>query len=188
MYAAPFCSQEEAVPDPDVDAAKCAIQWLDSKSLFPSSLRSLAFPEESLPVLRNQPAKRPSEGSNGVLSPPPKRKTQETTGTADGGGDETPVPKRATESVSTFCQSMGLTAPKYVITRAPTGNCIFNGYPDFGDDEDSFDFPEGLGRVEGVAGKDNTKLRMAEQLLPYILKMYRERMGDHDSYLAASRR
>lgn len=123
-----------------------------------------------------------------MLSPPPKRKIQETTGTADGAGYDVPAPKRATERVSTLCQSMGLTAPKYVITRAPTGNCIFNGYPDFGDDEYSFDFPEGLGHVEGVAGRDNTKLRMAEQLLPCIMKIYQERMGDHDSYLAAPRR
>jgi hypothetical protein len=172
------------VPDALVDAAKCAIDWLDKRSLLSSDLRGFAFPKDTLPVLQDQPVKRPSEGSNGVLSPPPKRKTKGTTGIVDVEDDSLP----ATQRVSMLCQSMSLKAPTYVLTHAdPSIPFIYNGHPDFGDDEDSFDLPEGLGQITGVTGKDGAKREMAEQLLPHLLRMYRERTADYASHLVSIR-
>lgn len=178
MYALPP-AVIRPVPNVLLDAAKCAIDWLDKKSLLPSNLRYFAFPQGTLPVLQSQPAKLSSEDTNGVLLPPPKRKAKGTTGTVDVNDDSLP----ATQRVSTLCQSMGLTAPSYKLTHADSSlNYLYDGYPDFGDDEDSFNLPEGLGRITGVCGKDMAKQEMAEQLLPHLLSMYRERMADWESH------
>lgn len=129
--------------------------------------------------MQSQSAKRPSEGTNDVLSPPPKRKTKGTNGTVDVEDDNLP----ATQRVSVLCQSMSLRAPSYRVTPAdPRVNYVFNGYPDFGDDEDSFGFPEGLGQITNVCGKDAAKQEIAEKLLPHLLKMYRERTAQYEPY------
>lgn len=165
-----------------VDAAQCAIDWLDKKFLLPSYLREEAFPQSSLPATgplpilesQPQPIKRPSESTNGVISPPPKRKTKGTNGSVDVEDESLP----ATQRVQTLCHKLGLKAPRYDLTSAdPRVNYLFNGYPDFGDDED--DFPEGLGRVTGVAGKENARQEIAELVLAHLRKLYRERAAQH---------
>lgn len=168
----------ETLPNAPVDAARCAIDWLIKKSLMPSNLRDVAFPKKHLsvarvfPELQSQPEKRPNEGTNGVLSPPPKRKTKGTNGAVDVDDDRLP----ATQRVQTLCHSMGLKAPRYELTPTdPRVNYIFDGHPDFGDDGDNF--PEDLGRVTGVDGKDNAKQQIAERLLAHLRGMHQERMA-----------
>lgn len=176
------CIPSDAVTDNRLDAAKCAIDWLDKKFLLPSYLREEAFPPSSspaagplpIPESQPQPIKRPSESTNGVLSPPLKRKIKGTNGTVDVEDENLP----ATQRVQALCHSMGLNAPRYDLTPAdPRVNYLFNGYPDFGDDED--DFPEDLGRVTAVAGKENARQEIAEQVLTYLRKLYRERAAQH---------
>lgn len=170
MYAVPP-GLIETVPDACADAAKCAIDWLVKQSLMPSNMQDVAFSKNALPVLQSQPEQRPNEWTNGVLSsPPPKRKTKGTTGAV--GVDDNSIP--ATQRVQTLCHSLGLKAPRYELTPTdPRVNHVFDGRPDFGDDCDGF--PEDLGRVTGVAGKDDARQQIAEQLLAYLRGMYRER-------------
>lgn len=176
------CFPGEATINIRVDAAQCAIDWLDKKFLLPSYLRDEAFPQGSLPAAgplpilesQPQPIKRPSESTNGVISPPPKRKTKGTNGAVDVEDENLP----ATQRVQTLCHKLGLNAPRYVLTSADSRvNYLFNGHPDFGDDED--DFPEGLGRVTGVAGKENARQEIAELVLTYLRKLYQERAAQH---------
>lgn len=168
----------EAVPDACIDAAKCAIDWLIQQSLMPSNLRDVTFSKKlpsarALPERQGQPAKRPNEGTNGVLSPPPKRQTKGTNGAADADDDSVP----ATQRVHNLCQSMGLNPPRYELTVAdPRANFVFDGYPDFGDDSDSL--PEGLGRITGVAGRDNAKQEIAEKLLVHLREMHQKRAAE----------
>lgn len=168
--------------DNRLDAAKCAIDWLDKKFLLPSYLREEAFPQSSspaagplpIPESQPQPIKRPSESTNGVLSPPLKRKTKGTNGTVDVEDEDLP----ATQRVQALCHRMGLNAPRYDLTPAdPRVNYLFNGHPDFGDDE--VDFPEGLGRVTRVAGKENARQEIAELVLAHLREVYRERAAQH---------
>ncbi|KAG8156685.1 hypothetical protein KVR01_013476 [Diaporthe batatas] len=163
-------------------AAKCAMEWLAKHGLLPPHLRLPVAPQETLAVLQSQPPKRPNEGSNGVLSPAPKRKPTGTNFTVDV-NDDSPS---AAQRVSMLCQSMGLQAPSYKLTPAHEGiNFIYNGYVDFGQDEDAFDLPEDVGQIAGVMGKDTARQDMAEQLLPHLLKMYRERCGEYASHMAS---
>jgi hypothetical protein len=165
-------------------AAKCAIDWLDQNSLLPFDTQHFATPQGTLPVLQSQPTKRSSEGTNGTVSPPPKRKAKGTAGVVDVNDESLP----ATQRVSTLCQRMGLTAPSYKITHSDSSlNHIYDGYADFGDDEDSIGLPEGLGRVTGACGKHMAKQMMAEQVLPHILSMYRVRTADYESHSESTR-
>ncbi|KAI3400926.1 hypothetical protein diail_1133 [Diaporthe ilicicola] len=141
----------------------------------------VAFPKNHLPtprplpVLQSQPAKRPNEGTDGGLTPAPKRKPKGTTGVVDVNDESLP----ATQRVQTLCHSMGLKAPKYVLTNAdPRANYVFDGYPDFGDDADRF--PEDLGHITCVAGRDNAKHQIAELLVEHLLKMHQERLGRYE--------
>lgn len=159
-------------------AAKYAIDWLIQQSLMPSNLRDVTFLKQvpsarALHDLQGQPEKRPSEGTNGVLSPPPKRQTQGTNGAVD--VDDNSL--SATQRVHDLCQSMGLKPPRYELTLAdPRVNYVFDGYPDFGDDADSF--PEDLGRITGVAGRDNAKQEIAEKVLPCLRDMHQNRAAE----------
>ncbi|POS80127.1 hypothetical protein DHEL01_v201463 [Diaporthe helianthi] len=156
-------------------AAMCAMAWLAKNDLLPPHLRNSVVPQETIPVIQGQPAKRPTEGNGGVLPPPPKRKAND---------DSLP----ATQRISMLCHKMGLRPPSYKLTPAHDGtNCIYNGYVDFAEDEDTYDLPEDVGKVTGVMGKDTAKHDMAEQLLPHILKMYRERSEDYESHMASLR-
>lgn len=172
----------EAVTYNRLDAAQCAIDWLDKKFLLPSYLREEAFPQGSLPAAgplpilesQPQPIKRPSESTNGVPSPPPKRRTKGTNGTVDIEDENLP----ATQRVQALCHSMGMKAPRYDLTSADSRvNYLFNGYPDFGDDE--HDFPEDLGRVTGIAGRENARQEIAVLVLTYLRNLYRERAAQH---------
>ncbi|KAJ0109252.1 rrna-processing protein efg1 [Diaporthe amygdali] len=162
-------------------AAKCAIDWLITQSLMPSNLQDVTSPKQQLPFPRplpiqaSQSAKRPNDGTNGVLSPPPKRKTKGTNGAVD--VDDNSLP--ATQRVTTLCHSMKLRAPTYRLTNSdPRANYIFDGYPDFGEDSD--EFPEDLGKVTGVAGKDGARQEIAELVLEHLLVMHRERTEKYE--------
>lgn len=178
MHAIPSGMIKKTVSDACIDAAKYAIDWLIKQSLMPSNLKDVTFLKNSpatraIPALQKQPEKRPNEGPNGVLSPPPKRKTNGTTGVVDVDDESLP----ATQRVQALCHRMGLNAPKYVLNPAdPRVNYVFNGYPDFGDDEGSF--PEDLGRIEGVSGRDNARQEIAEQVLAHLYGEYQERAAD----------
>lgn len=168
----------ETVPDACIDAAKNAIDWLIQQSLMPSNLRDVTFLKKvpssrAIPELQRQTEKRPNEGTNGVLSPPPKRQTKGTTGAVDADDDRIP----ATQRVHNLCQSMGLNPPRYELTLAdPRVNYVFDGYPDFGDDADSF--PEDLGRIFGVAGTNNAKQEIAEKVLVHLREMHQKRAAE----------
>ena len=150
---------------------------------MPFNLRFLAFPQQPLPEIQNESAKRPSEGTNGVVSPPPKRKAKGTTGPVDVDDDSLP----ATQRVQALFHGMGLKAPSYVLTPADERvNYIFNGHPDFGDDEDTFGFDEDLGRITRVSGRDNAKQQIAEKLLPRLLEMRQERKEFFESHLRST--
>lgn len=145
---------------------------------MPSNLRDVTFLKKSpssraLPGLQGQPEKRPNEGTNGVLSPPPKRQTKGTAGAVDADDDG----QSATKRVRDLCQSMGLNPPGYKLTPTdPRVNYVFDGYPDFGVDADSF--PEDLGRITGVAGTNNAKQEIAKKLLVHLREMYQKRAAE----------
>lgn len=182
MYVVPPRVTEH-VSNARVDAAKCALDWLDKKSLLPSHLRRMAFHQSNVPTTgplsvlqnQNQQAKRPSEVTNGVLSPPPpKRKATGTNGVVD---DDDAAGLTAIERVKNLCPKLGLRAPIPRATLAdPNVTNVFDGYPDFGDDEGSF--PEDLGRVTGVTGEANTKLAVSEKVLVYLLDLYQKREAE----------
>lgn len=72
---------------------------------------------------------------------------------------------------------MGLKAPTYVLTPAdPRVNYVFNGYPDFGDDEGTF--PEDLGRVTGVSGRDSARQEIADLVLAHLRGLHQERAAE----------
>lgn len=148
---------------------------------MPSNLQDVTFPKthlpppRPLPVLQSQPAKRPNEDTSGGLTPLPKRKTKGTAGVVYMGDDSLP----ATQRVQTLCHSMGISAPTYVLTNTdPRVNYIFDGHPDFGDDSDHF--PEDLGHITGVPGKDSAKQEIAEILLQHLMKMHQERAAEYE--------
>ncbi|KAL1871349.1 hypothetical protein Daus18300_004715 [Diaporthe australafricana] len=168
-------------------AAKCAIEWLISQSLMPSNLQDVTFPKSHLPpprplpVLQSQPAKRPNEDTNGGHTPPPKRMTKGTTGVVAVDDDSLP----ATQRVQALCHSMGLKAPSYNLTNSdPRVNYIFDGRPDFGDDSDNF--PEDLGHVTHVLGKDSAKQEIAEILLKHLMKMHQERRAEYEGFTTST--
>lgn len=168
------------VPDACVDAAKCAIEWLIQQSLMHPNLQDVAVPKvlspaQALADLQRQPEKRPNEGTNGVLSPPHKRKANGTTGTGIAEVDDENLP--ATQRVQALCHGMKLGTPTYILILAdPSVNNVFDGHPDFGDDEDSF--PEDLGRVEGVTGKEKARQEVAKKVFVHLLGMFKERMAE----------
>lgn len=165
-------------------AARCALIWLAKHDLLPPDLLCAVAPREAIPVVQSQPAKGPTEGSKAVLSPPSKRKAKGNNSSVNVYDDSLP----ATQRVSMLCQDMGLKAPSYKLTLAHDGiNCIYNGYVDFAEDEDAYNLPEDVGRITGVMGKDTARHNMAEQLLPHILKMHRERCEDYESHVASLR-
>lgn len=126
-----------------------------------------------------QPEKRSNEGDS-VPSPPPKRMAKETnTSTGIAEVDDENLP--ATQRVQALCHSMKLGAPTYILILAdPSVDNVFNGHPDFGDDEDSF--PEDLGWVEGVTGKENAKKEIAKKLLVHLLDLYQKRVAELESH------
>lgn len=128
-----------------------------------------------------QPEKRSNKGDNGVSSPPAKRVAKETTNTSTGIAEVDDEHLPATQRVQALCHVMKLGAPTYILILAdPSVNNVFDGHPDFGDDEDSF--PEDLGRVEGVTGKENAKKEIAKKVLVYLLDLYQKRVAELESH------
>lgn len=175
----------EPVSNARADAAKCALDWLDKKSLLPFHLGQMVFGQSYVPTAgpfpvlqkQSQQAKRPSEGTNGVLSPPPpppKRRAQEIPGAVDD-DDDANLP--ATDRVRNLCPKLGLKVPIYRIALTdPNITTVFDGYPDFGDDEGSI--PEDLGRVTGITGKANTKQAVSEKVLVYLVDLHHKRAAE----------
>ncbi|KAL2201362.1 hypothetical protein P885DRAFT_26122 [Corynascus similis CBS 632.67] len=126
--------------------------------------------------------------------------------TTDKNDDDVPF---ATKRVQDLCRTLGLTAPQYKITPAaftPTAtadplyftatstkalspqhnpqSAFFDGYADFGPDN-GIKVPEGIGRVNSVYGRNNTRERVAEKVLAWLVVEQRKREAEMEEFLAA---
>ncbi|KAK4245379.1 hypothetical protein C7999DRAFT_43049 [Corynascus novoguineensis] len=126
--------------------------------------------------------------------------------TTDKNDDDVPP---ATKRVQDLCRTLGFTVPQYKITPAAftptttadplsgtatgTGalslqqnpqSAFFDGYADFGPDS-GIKVPEGIGRVTSVYGRNNTRERVAEKVLVWLVAEERKREAEMEEFLAA---
>jgi len=75
----------------------------------------------------------------------------------------------ATQRVVELCRKLGFQAPVYqLVAVAGAGSGVWDGEADFG--RDALLVPAGVGRVEGVFGKQRAKEAMAEGVLGFLLR------------------
>jgi hypothetical protein len=188
-------------------AAKCCIQWLVANGHMTSEGRILTFPPRTKAKPAAQPKKQQQQPASAIAGnhtngntttitiTPQKRphpsSSEDTTNpaaTTTTPEEEEDIP--ATQRVPQLCQQLGIIAPQYRITPAittatTTSECHFDGYPDFG--ADSVKVPDGLGRVANVYGKKNTRERIAEEVLAWLVAEEQRRGAELAGLLALTR-
>ncbi|GAB1320600.1 hypothetical protein MFIFM68171_10810 [Madurella fahalii] len=182
-------------------AAKCCVEWLVARDYMHLDGEKAVFP-----IFKNIRKSAAAQPSAPPPPPPPPPPTSKTNGTAtpsqQAGGGKMPKPAHdhaaatttsnraaadvydddipATQRVNEMCRRLRIVAPQYKITASDKQNC-FRGYPDFGND--SVMMPEGLGKVDGIYGKEATRGMIAEHVLAWLLEEEKRRKNDEDEVL-----
>lgn len=189
-------------------AAKCAIEWLRTQELMPSSGDEVKFPK---PVVVSNPMASPKHKKHRIAPPSPPAVRKELSSFSSLSSAESsaspspgPGPKSASGTplspgikspfdaeevsachlVSECCKRLGLRAPLYKLEAHKTMAGFWSGYPQF-DVTESSDFPEGLGYVKDVMGKKYAKEKIAEKVLKHLLKLEEQR-GEETKRILAS--
>ncbi|KAI1854560.1 hypothetical protein JX265_007569 [Neoarthrinium moseri] len=179
-------------------AARCAAEWLMAQNLMPSNGRDVKFPRPTAPA-RESPGAMEEEGgmssdssspsvSASVSAPSPGGAGGEVGGA---GGGATLNPKnttppvffddvdgdepRSTQLVSDLCQTLGWSPPSYKLLQEGTSG-YWSGYP-ISDDINYRRFPQNLGYVSNVLGKENAREKIADAVLGELRKMVTKRQA-----------